>query len=64
VSFFIGALPASACDYDSLELNTTSPGVSAEHNVGFGACTPNELVPISESQGIWQLSPGQFQSNF
>jgi hypothetical protein len=64
VSFFIGALPTSACDYGSLELNTTSPGVSAEHNVGFGTCAPNELAPISESQGIWQLSPGQFQSNF
>jgi hypothetical protein len=64
VSFFIGALPASACDYGSLELNTASPGVSAEHNVGFGGCVPNELVPINESQGMWQLSPGQFQSNF
>jgi hypothetical protein len=64
VSFFIGILPKSACDYSSLELNTTSPGVSAEHNVGFGTCAPNELVPISESQGIWQLPPGQFQSNF
>jgi hypothetical protein len=64
VSFFIGALPESACDYPSLELNTTSPGVSAEHNLGFGACMANELVPIAESQGIWQLPPGQFQSNF
>jgi hypothetical protein len=64
VSFFIGALPTSACDYGSLELNTASPGVSAEHNVGFGGCVPNELVPINESQGMWQLSPGQFQSNF
>jgi hypothetical protein len=64
VSFFIGTLPESACDYSSLELNTTSPGVSAEHNLGFGTCAPNELVPINGSQGIWQLSPGQFQSNF
>jgi hypothetical protein len=64
VSFFIGTLPKSACDYSSLELNTTSPGVSAEHNVGFGTCAPNQLVPISGSQGIWQLPPGQFQSNF
>lgn len=64
VSFFIGTLPESACDYSSLELNTTSPGVSAEHNLGFGACVPNELVPMSESQGIWQLPPGQFESNF
>ena len=64
VSFFIGALPTSACDYPSLELNTTSPGVSAEHNLGFGACMANEVVPITESQGIWQLPPGQFPTNF
>jgi hypothetical protein len=64
VSFFLGALPKSACDYSSLELNTTSPGVSAEHNLGFGTCTANELVPITASQGIWQLPPGQFESNF
>jgi hypothetical protein len=64
VSFFIGTLPKSACDYPSLELNTTSPGVSAEHNLGFGTCAANQLVTISESQGIWQLPPGQFQSNF
>jgi hypothetical protein len=64
VTFFIGTLPESACDYPSLEVNTTSPGVSAEHNLGFGTCAANELVPITESQGIWQLPPGQFQSNF
>ena len=64
VSFFIGSLPASACTYSSLELNTTSPGVSAEHNLGFGPCMGNELVPITESQGIWQLPPGSFQSGF
>ena len=63
VSFFIGTLPESACDYPSLELNTTSPGVSAEHNLGFGTCVANELVPITESQGIWQLPPGQFQTS-
>ena len=64
MSFFIGTLPQSACNYSSLELNTTSPGVSAEHNLGFGDCVANELVPITESQGIWQLPPGSFQSNF
>jgi len=64
VSFFIGALPKSACAYPSIELNTTSPGVSAEHNLGFGTCTADQIVPISESQGIWQLPPGQFQSGF
>jgi hypothetical protein len=64
VSFFIGTLPKSACAYPALELNTTSPGVSAEHNLGFGSCVANQLVPISASQGIWQLPPGQFQTNF
>jgi hypothetical protein len=64
VSFFIGSLPKSACDYPALELNTTSPGVSAEHNLGFGTCAPDQLVPISASQGIWQLAPGQFPANF
>ena len=62
VSFFIGTLPESACKYSSIELNTTSPGVSAEHNLGFGTCVANQLVPITESQGVWQLPPGQFQS--
>lgn len=64
VSFFIGALPRSACDYRSLELNTTSPGVSDEHNLGFGGCTAGRLVAITASQGIWQLPPGHFQKNF
>jgi hypothetical protein len=64
VSFFIGTLPQAACDYPSVELNATSPGVSDEHNLGFGACTAGKLVPITASQGIWQLPPGQFISNF
>jgi hypothetical protein len=64
VSFFIGALPQSACDYPSLELNTTSPGVSDEHNLGFGTCTTGQLVSITASQGIWQLPPGQFPKDF
>lgn len=64
VSFFIGTLPQSACAYPSLELNATSPGVSAEHNLGFGTCTAGKLVTITASQGIWQLPPGQFTRNF
>jgi hypothetical protein len=64
VSFFIGTLPRSACAYPSLELNSTSPGVSAEHNLGFGHCTAGKLVPESASQGIWQLPPGQFPAGF
>jgi hypothetical protein len=64
VSFFIGTLPGSACSYPALELNTTSPGESAEHNLGFGSCTAGNLVPITASQGIWQLPPGQFPASF
>ncbi len=64
VSFFIGTLPRSACDYPSLELNSTSPGVSAEHNLGFGSCTAGKLVPETASQGIWQLPSGQFPAGF
>ena len=36
----------------------------AEHTLASGPARPNELVPITRSQGIWQLSPGSFQSNF
>ena len=79
VSFFIGALPGPACSYGAFELNTTSPGVSAEHNLGFGGagegqgyyisdnpgnngrCVTGHIDPISFSQGVWDLSPGQFQ---
>jgi len=65
VSFFIGTLPGSACSYSALELDSTSPGVSAEHNLGFsGGCVENQIDPISFSQGIWQLPPGQFQTGF
>jgi len=63
VSFFIGALPQSACAYGALELNSTSPGVSAQHNLGFGPCVSDQLVPITESQGVWQLPPGQFTAS-
>ena len=64
VAFFIGALPNTACSYPALELNTTSAHDSAEHNLGFGSCTPDELVPITASQGIWQTPPGHFPTGF
>ena len=40
------------------------PGCRPQHNLGFGTCTANQIVPITESQGVWQLPPGQFQSGF
>jgi hypothetical protein len=70
VSFFIGTLPDSPCSYGSLEMNTTSPAVSsspavsAEHNLGFGSCVANQLVRITGSQGQWGLPAGQFGTTF
>jgi hypothetical protein len=58
VSFFIGTLPESACDYRSLELTTTTPGSLVEHNLGFGTCVAGQLVPISESRGTGPLPSG------
>ncbi len=69
VSFFIGQLPQSACTYRALELDATSRDVSnvtsgaasrgasrtasAQHNLGFGTCMANQLVPITASMGEW-----------
>jgi hypothetical protein len=80
VSFYIGALPQSACTYNAFEVNTTSPSYSAEHNIAFGGqgvgegykitnntgndgpCVTGKLDPLSYSEGIWQLPPGQFNA--
>jgi len=53
VSFFIGTLPKSACDYRSLELNSAAKQGSSQHNLGFGSCVTGKLVQITASQGIW-----------
>ena len=55
VSFFIGTLPRSACDYPSLELNSAAKGASSQHNLGFGSCTAGQLVPITASMGEWSI---------
>jgi len=34
------------------------------HNLGFGACKAGRLVPITASQGSWQLPPGHFPKSF
>ncbi|HXW44307.1 MAG TPA: hypothetical protein VEL03_05950 [Streptosporangiaceae bacterium] len=52
-TFFIGLLPASACDYPAIVLNATTSAVSDLHHLGFGSCQPNRLVAISESNGVW-----------
>jgi hypothetical protein len=63
VSFFIGSLPRSACDYPSIELNATAAGVSAQHNLGFGTCAADQIVPIAESQGEWDIPTSQAQGS-
>ena len=55
VSFFIGTLPRSACDYRSLELNATAKQGSSQHNLGFGRCATGKLVQITASQGVWSV---------
>jgi hypothetical protein len=51
VSFFIGALPEPACSYHAFELNSTSPGVSAEHNLGFAGAGAAQGYYISDNPG-------------
>ena len=55
VSFFIGALPKSACAYPSLELNAAAKEGSSQHNLGFGTCVAGKLVQITASQGVWSV---------
>jgi len=55
VSFFIGTLPKSACDYPSLELNAAAKEGSSQHNLGFGRCVTGKLVEITFSQGAWTI---------
>jgi hypothetical protein len=56
VSFFIGTLPRSACDYPSLELNSAARQGSSQHNFGFGSCVTGKLVEITGSMGAWDVS--------
>ena len=59
-TFFILALPRSACSYPSLTLNlkTAPPDpLSDMHYFGFGACRPNQLVQTSGGHGDWSVPP-------
>jgi hypothetical protein len=59
-TFFIVALPRSACSYPSLTLNLkTAPpdALSDMHYFGFGACRPNQLVQASAGHGNWSVPP-------
>jgi hypothetical protein len=66
VGFFITSLSESACDLGGVEMNTASSNYAAEHNLAFSAsdCTNGQLVPISDSQGIWQLPAKRFPDKF
>jgi hypothetical protein len=55
VSFFVGELSRSACDYRSLELNSAAREGSSQHNLGFGSCVIGRLVQITESMGAWSV---------
>jgi DNA-binding beta-propeller fold protein YncE len=52
-TFFIGVLPKSACSYSTMVLNATTASASDAHQLGFGTCKANELVPIQTSEGVW-----------
>ena len=62
VGFFITSLSESACDVPGVEMNTASSNYAAEHNLAFSTsdCKDGQLVPISDSQGIWQLPTKDF----
>ena len=66
VGFFITRLNQSGCGLSALELNTASASYAAEHNFGFATshCSAGQLVPISDSDGIWQLPRSDFPNNF
>jgi hypothetical protein len=55
VSFFIGTLPRSACDYPWLELNSAVGKQRSQHSLGFGSCTAGRIVPITFSMGQWTV---------
>lgn len=47
-------------------MNTASSNYAAEHNLAFSTddCKDGQLVPISDSQGIWQLPTEDFPDKF
>jgi hypothetical protein len=66
VGFFFVPLSESACDVHGVEMNTASANYAAEHNLAFSTedCKDGQLVPISDSQGIWQLATKYFPNRF
>jgi hypothetical protein len=66
VGFFITPLSQSACDVGGVEMNTASSSYATEHNLAFATsdCKDGQLVPISDSQGAWQLPKADFPDKF
>ena len=66
VGFFITSLSQSACDVPGVEMNTASSRYATEHNLAFATsdCKDGQLVPISNSQGIWALPTSGFPNKF
>ena len=66
VGFFITTLSSSGCDIPAVEMNTASASDATEHNLGFSTsdCTDGQLVPISNSQGIWALPTSDYPDKF
>jgi hypothetical protein len=66
VGFFITPLSESACSVTAVEMNTASSSYATEHNLGFSTdrCQDGQLVPISNSQGIWELPTSDFPNKF
>ncbi len=52
-SFFIGALPQSACSYKVMLTRARTASDSSMHQLGFGSCQPGRVVNITGSDGEW-----------
>jgi YVTN family beta-propeller protein len=57
-SFFIGALPKSACEYRVLLTHARSKDGSSMHQLGFGKCEPGQVAQITGSDGEWSSGQG------
>jgi hypothetical protein len=66
VGFFITTLSRKGCEIPALELNTASASYATQHNFGFATsrCSAGQLVPINDSQGVWQLPKNGFPNRF
>jgi hypothetical protein len=60
VSFYIGTLPKSACDYSYLVINTSSGSYTAQHNIGFGTNGAGQGYSITNNPGnVGACLPGK-----